>query len=255
MPLRGFHDDDNPGGGSDPARLVRRVWGLLESDPRLDVRAHPLELAVDDGTLTLTGEVAEVAAKKRALELVRMLPEVRHVVDRLVVRPAGKMGDGEMRDHLRNALLGEPALLECRLVLRAEGVEDRALDPEGRRGSVTATVQGGVVTLEGEVPSLSHARLAGVLAWWVPGTRDVKNELRAAPPEADNDDEINDAVRIVLEKEPLVDAGQLGIRTAGGHVTLSGTLRSEGQRQIAERDAWYVAGVTDVTNRVQVQLT
>lgn len=28
------------------------------------------------------------------------------------------------------------------------------------------------MTLEGRVVSLSHKRLAGVLAWWVPGCRD-----------------------------------------------------------------------------------
>ncbi len=250
MALRGLtdHDDET----QDPARTLRRVLGLLESDPRLDVKAHPIEAALEGGTLTLTGEVAEVAAKKRALELVLVLPEVRHVVDHIGVRPAGAMGDAEIRDHLMRAVLGEATLQECRIVLRAEGDETVARDPVARHGDVTATVEGGVVTLEGEVPSLSHARLAGVLAWWVPGTRDVRNTLRAMPPEEDSDDEINDVVRIVLEKEPLLDAGQLGVRTAGGHVTLFGTLRSEEQRQIAERDAWYVAGVRDVTSRVHV---
>lgn len=44
-------------------------------------------------------------------------------------------------------------------------------------------VKKGIVTLNGEVPSLTHKRLAGVLAWWVPGTRDVVNGLEEVPAE------------------------------------------------------------------------
>ena len=59
----------------------------------------------------------------------------------------------------------------------------------------------GVVTLNGEVPSLSHKRLAGVLAWWVPGTRDVINGLEEVPPEEDNDDELIDAMHVACWKK------------------------------------------------------
>jgi hypothetical protein len=38
-------------------------------------------------------------------------------------------------------------------------------------------VRDDVVTLNGEVPSLSHKRLAGVLECWVPGCRDVIDGL------------------------------------------------------------------------------
>ena len=56
----------------------------------------------------------------------------------------------------------------------------------GRRGGATAgsgqpfvefAVEDGIVTLDGEVPSLTHKRLAGVFAWWVPGSRDVINGM------------------------------------------------------------------------------
>ena len=50
-------------------------------------------------------------------------------------------------------------------------------------GSIVIEVKKGIVTLNGEVPSLTHKRLAGVLAWWVPGTRDVVNGLEEVPAE------------------------------------------------------------------------
>lgn len=235
------------------ASIVEHVCRALEADPYVDARAHPLSLAFAEGTLVMEGELVDVAAKTRAVELAQVFPEVRRVVDHLVVQAPVKMDDGEMRDHYRNALLGELAFEDCRLVVVAEGVRDLIHDPESPRGSLRAVIASGVITLEGEVPSLAHARLAGVLAWWIPGTRAVRNELRIDPPEEDSDEEITDAVRVALEAEPLVDADQLEIRTAGGRVTISGTLPSDEQRRIAERDAWYVLGVHDVDNRIQVQ--
>jgi osmotically-inducible protein OsmY len=44
-------------------------------------------------------------------------------------------------------------------------------------GSIVVEVKDGVVTLNGEVPSLTHKRLAGVLAWWVPGVKSVVNRV------------------------------------------------------------------------------
>lgn len=237
---------------AEPPRLLERIWAALEAEPRVGARAHPLTLGFEDGELTVEGELSELAAKTLALEIAGAFPEVRRIVDRLAVRAPVAMADGEMRDHYRNTLVGEPAFAECRVTVGAEGTEELAQDPLGARGSITARVEAGIVSLEGEVPSLVHARLAGLLAWWVPGTRAVRNALRAVPPEEDSDDEITDAVRIALEKEPFVDAGQLSIRTSGGRVVLSGTLPSDEQRRIAERDAWYVSGVVAVDNRVAV---
>jgi osmotically-inducible protein OsmY len=49
-----------------------------------------------------------------------------------------------------------------------------------------------------------------------------------------------------------VNAGQLAVRTAGGRVTIAGTVHTDVERQLAERDAWYVLGVDDVVNEIKV---
>jgi osmotically-inducible protein OsmY len=114
-------------------------------------------------------------------------------------------------------------------------------------------VEDGVVTLNGQVPSLAHKRLAGVLAWWVPGSRDVVNGLEEVPPGEDNDDEVTDAVRTALEKDPFVRAEQIRIATKNNVVTLEGIVSSDAAREMAEFDAWYVFGVDRVINRIEVQ--
>jgi osmotically-inducible protein OsmY len=113
-------------------------------------------------------------------------------------------------------------------------------------------VTDGVVILNGMVESISHKRLAGVLAWWVPGSRDVVNGLELSPPMEDNDDEVVDAVRLVLEKDPLVNASQMKLRSSAGIVTLEGAVATENSRMAAEADAWYVFGVNGVVNKLMV---
>jgi osmotically-inducible protein OsmY len=238
---------------TDAAAVPAAVRRELEGVPGLAPHRHSLHIAFDGDALTLEGEVADISVKKLVLERAAAVPGVRGIVDRLRVAPALRMGDGEIRDHVRDALLGEPALAECALYVLDGERREVARAPAEARGRIDVRVEDGVVTLDGEAPSLSHKRLAGVLAWWVPGSRDVVNGLGVEPPEEDNDDEITDALRIVLEKDPGVDASRITIRTRNAVVTLEGVVPTTGEREMAERDAWYVFAVDGVVNRLEVR--
>src|SRR5262249_38928071 len=197
----------------DPEKLLKEVRASLEQESRIRSRQYPIQVAFNDAdsTITLQGEAPDIAAKKLALELAADAPGVRGVVDRLRVTPSQRMSDEEIRDHIRDAFIQEPAFSNCAIrVQTREGVETFN-DPLEMRGDITIIVdQGmglqegrdeGIALLEGQAPSLSHKRLAGTLAWWVPGSRDVLNCLEVVPPEEDNDDEITDAVKIILDKD------------------------------------------------------
>ena len=124
-------------------------------------------------------------------------------------------------------------------------------DPPNATGTIDIRVEDGVVTLDGDVIGLAQKRLAGALAWWVPGSRDIINGLGVTPPEADSDFEIADAVRLLLEKDPFVNADQLRVSVRDAVVTIDGLVPTEAERDVAEHDAWYVFGVEDVVNRVK----
>lgn len=133
-----------------------------------------------------------IAVKKLALLTAAETHGVQRIVDRLKVTAAQKMGDAEIRDHVCKVLTEEPALERCFIQGgSSKPVRKSIAEPAG---SIVVAVNDSVVTLNGEVPSLTHKRLAGVLAWWVPGTGDVINGLEEVPPEEDNDDELIDAV-------------------------------------------------------------
>jgi hypothetical protein len=243
--------------------ILRRVRATLHSEPRLGPEYRPERLDIDDdGTLTIEGEVPSVAAKKLALERIAALEEVVAIVDRLHVEPASPMGDAEIRAHLRRIFSQEPAF--AGLVVRQMHHEEFepiyqpvyevvAGDPSQARGHIDVEVRDGVVTLNGSVHGLNSKRLAGVMAWWVPGVRDVVNGMAVEPPEEDAPIRIEEAVRTVLERNPFIDAGQVRVGVRRREVRLTGLLPSAGQRKMAERDAWCVFGVDKVINEIEVR--
>jgi osmotically-inducible protein OsmY len=234
-------------------RVLAAVRSALRSEPKIGDGAAAIEMNFNEGVLTLAGVVASIAMKKLALERAAELPPVRGIVDRLHVRPAAHMGDREIAQHVRDALLQEPALAECAIAVRRGGKVDTIRDPAPRAGSIEIEVDDGIVTLNGEVSGLGRKRLAGVLAWWVPGSRDVINGIAVVPDEEDTPDAMEEAVRIVLEKDPFVDASQIRVGVRRGVVRLTGTVPTESERDMAEFDAWYVFGVDDVENAIVVR--
>ncbi len=175
---------------------------------------------------------------------------MKGIVDLTTVVPATRMSDAEIRDHLRDALIEEPAFRDC--VIRSSRQTFRT-PTEHNLSDIEISVEGGAVLPEGRVPSLSHKRLAGVLAWWVPGSTNVLNCLEVSPPEEDSDDEIIDAVKLALEKDPFVIADQISVNARDGMVTLEGLLPNGEEKEMAEFDAWFVFGVDGVINKIEVE--
>lgn len=236
--------------------LLAKVRGTLRSERLLGPSFHLRDLRIEaDGSLVLDGEVSSVAAKKLALEHVAAIaPSVTCIVDRLHVRPAALMSDKEIRVHVRNALIAETSLRALEIFER-DGEECQLMRgvPTGGVGAIEIEVADGVVVLNGRAPGLSSKRLAGVIAWWVPGVRDVFNGIEVDPPEEDSPDLIVEAVRGVLDRDPFVNACQIAVDVTGTRVHLTGLVRNETERAAAERDAWFIFGVDDVVNDIKVQ--
>jgi osmotically-inducible protein OsmY len=87
----------------------------------------------------------------------------------------------------------------------------------------------------------------------VPGTQNVLNCLTVEPPEEDSDDELTDAVRLVLEKDPFLNADQIQILSHNGQITLDGVVDTHAEMEFAVHDAWYVFGVDKVVNNLALR--
>jgi BON domain len=233
--------------------LLKNLMAAFERDRRINLHRDRIDCSFSEGGLLLQGEVGTLAAKVRAARLAYEHADVP-VVDRLRVTPAQPWGDGAIRAALVESLLAEPVYLNCVVQVLEQGTGLKILrQPPEAEGLLEVAVNEGVISLAGPALSLSHRRLAGVLAWWTPGCRDVANDLEVVPPEEDSDDEISDALRLVLDKDLFIPAEQITLTTRQGVVTVQGLLAHAAERERAEFDSWCIDGVVDVDNRIEVR--
>lgn len=225
--------------------LTSAIHAALEHNPDIDLDRYPIKVRIDD-VVRLEGEVQDIIVKRKALRTARRVAGTARIDDRLRIAAAEGISDGELRDTAVKALKREPAFAE--IDVSADG------DAPSGQGQdwIRVKAEDGVVRLTGEVNSLSHRRLAEVIAWWVQGSRDVDNHLHVRPPEQENDAEISDAVRLVFDKEPALDADHISVTTRNREVTLRGAVFTRDQRRRAEQDCWYIPGVHAVHNELQV---
>lgn len=236
--------------------ILKSVRAMLEREPRINVHRWPVRLDItDDKVVILEGDVGDVAAKKLALEIAGTTPGVRGVIDRLHVAPAEPRGDGEILAALAAVLQENRELKNCTLRAMKKGETEtlQEIRDADASGDILVSVGDGVVTLDGWVISLSHKRLAGVLAWWVPGCRDVVDALEVVPAEADNDDEVADALSLVLEMDPMIPRPEQIRATCHDYVvTLEGLVATPTEKARAEQDAWCLFAVDRVINKLAV---
>ncbi len=211
------------------------------------------------GTLVLEGNVSSLAEKKLALLHAAAVQGVSSLVDRVHVATAAPQSDRHMRAQLRELFAADSnfADIEIREDIAA-GVLSTAYKPvsgsrEGVIGRLDLEVEDGVVILNGTLPTLVRKRLAGAMAWWIPGVRDVVNGIAIDPPEEDGPDQIEEAVRVVLDRDPAVEASQIRAGARERVVRLTGLVPSQAMRTKAESDAWAVFGVDDVINEIAVR--
>jgi len=223
---------------SGKAQILKVVRTAFERELRINLHKYPVRMDFSDGVLTLEGEAEHVAAKKLSLELAIAVPRVTGIVDRLHVAPSTHMGDGAILDAVRDALLREPGLQNCTLQVKRKGtwetVREATVTPHG---VIQVSVTDGVVLLDDHVTSLIQKRLAGVLAWWVPGSRDVINGMEVVSLQEDSDEEIAKAVRLVLGKDPFVNVERIRVSVKKAVVTLEGDAPSAPQKEMSEFDA------------------
>lgn len=197
---------------SERDRVLKEVRAAFEHEPRINLHKFPIEMEFHDGVLTLEGDVEHIVAKKLGLELAIAVQGVVGIADRLHGMPATRMGDGTILDAVRDALLQESTLLNCSIHLFRKGqlepVREVADEP---RGAMRISVNDGIVLLDDHVTSLTQKRLAGVLAWWVPGSRDVINGMEVVPDQPDSDEEMAKGVRIVLKTDPFVNDDRIRV--------------------------------------------
>jgi len=201
-------------------RAVERRLDLSQIVP-----SHWIDVTTDSGIVTLTGKVDNLLARGRAADLALSTKGVRAVVNRILVATSPRP-DEQIREDVIHTL---------------------AVEPVTDAYKIAAISENGVVTLRGTVNSWVEKDLAEKVVAGIKGVRRIKNDIVLKYQSDREDAEIAADVRASLKWDPRVADRMIKVDAEKGKVTLSGTVGSATEKNLAYADAW-VAGVKFVDN-------
>jgi osmotically-inducible protein OsmY len=197
------------------------------------VNAAQIGVTVEKGAVSLLGSVDSYAEKWAAEDAIKRVSGVRTVAQDLKVKL--------LIDHVRNdseiAVAVQSALLWDVFVPKA----------------VTAKVQGGAVSLEGQVPWNYQREAAERAVRHLTGVVAVHN-LVTLKPEA-SVAQVKEKVEAALQRQATADAKSIHIDASGGKVTLTGHASSWQSIEDAASAAWAAPGVTEVIDQLKMSMT
>ncbi len=137
--------------------------------------------------------------------------------------------------------------------VKADLIKDVAV----KSTDIAVETTGGIVQLSGFVGSDAIRQRAEQLARSVEGVKSVRNDLaiQTAPQTAGqyvDDTTLTTKVKAALLADDEVKGLAISVETSGGTVQLTGTAKSDSERQKAEQLAKNIEGVTSVQNSITV---
>jgi osmotically-inducible protein OsmY len=134
-----------------------------------------------------------------------------------------------------------------------DAVEDELdVDPVVSLNDVLVAVTDGVVHLEGTMPNALVVRRAERIAETVRGVRSVSNRLEVELSLRRTDQAVAGDVRTALRMDPATEKYEVLVDVTDGVVTLTGSVDSWQEKDLAEQVALGVRGVRSVNNQVGV---
>ncbi len=209
------------------AQLQQDVMAELKWEP--SVNAELIGVEVDEGVVTLAGHVGSFAEKWAAERATQRVAGVRALAVEIDILLPGssKRTDADIARSVDN-------LLQWTASLPKDGVN--------------AMVEGGWVTLTGEVDwefqRLDAARGVGSLR----GVTGVSDEIAVRPKFSSG--AVKAEIEAALKRRAKVDAQNIEVEVHGADVTLSGSVHSWAERELATHSAWGTPGVRKVVDHM-----
>lgn len=125
---------------------------------------------------------------------------------------------------------------------------DHAIDVN----KINVMVNDGIAELTGTVNNLKAKERATRIAEMVKGVRAVSNRIDISPAVNWTDKGLQRKVNMALDNDPATESYQVEVSADASAITLTGTVDSYREKELAGNVAASVAGVTDVTNQITI---
>lgn len=209
--------------------IQKDVQHELEWDARVD--SSDVGVSVNDGVVALTGSVNSWGKRLAAQDAAQRVPGVLDVVNELAVKLIGcaVRDDTDIAKAVRHAL-------RFNVVVPDDAIQ--------------SIVSNGVVTLRGDVLTLSERDDAERAACHVAGVREVVNEIAVKRDHRAFD--IEAAVTAALERHAARAGQHIEVSVKGGVVQVAGHVQSWAEKQLVLGAAKSIAGVRVIDDQIAI---
>ena len=211
------------------AEIKEDVIRELRWDPQL-TEPDAIGVAVKDGAVTLTGHTSTYVEKLAAARATERVYGVKAVANDLEVRLSGAPRDDS---DIATAI--------------AHDLENNVQIPEGR---VRARVEGGWVTLEGEVELAFQRREVERMVRQIRGVVGVTDTIAVTPPV--QPERVEEAIEDTFRREAEVDARHIRVEVSDHTAELYGHVHSVKEASAARAAAAAAPGVAAVESHLLV---
>ena len=118
------------------------------------------------------------------------------------------------------------------------------------KDSVKVMVEGGWITLSGEVGWEYQRQTAAGAVRYLVGVTGVSNQIAIKPKVSVS--VVKSDIEAALKRRAQADAKKISVEVRGADVTLTGTVHSWSERDLATHSAWGTPGVHNVVNNITV---
>ena len=213
----------------------KRMKQDIEDELRWDPKAATaqVQVRVENGAVSLLGTVETYVQMWAVQDATKRASGVRAIAQELTVRV--------LKEHVRD---------DSQIAVEAQ----RALTWDARiPNAVTATVQQGLVRLEGQVTWDYQRNAAERAVRNLAGVVGIFNAITLEPHSGAA--KVREQVKAALDRRGTADAKSIRVETFGSTVTLSGNAAHWQSIEYAANAAWTVPGVTEVVDHVQLTMT
>ena len=209
------------------SQLQQDVSAELMWDP--SVHAARIGVEVKNGVVTLAGQVDSYAEKWNAERAAQRVAGVKAMATELKVHltSLSQRTDADIAEAAENVLEWTSSL---------------------PAGAVQVMVEGGWVTLSGDVDWQYQRQAATDSVRYLMGVTGVSDQIGIKPSLTAT--AVKSDIEAALKRTAIADANEISVAVQGSDVTLSGTVYSWNERNTATNSAWGTPGVRNVVDRM-----